>query len=422
MSMQVSYKKQFVFFLMLLVVLFVSIEGFARVYEHYNLPYTCDVTKSEANQHLDINFRKQLCRDFREMAFYNEPIHHLVPNQHLPTININQHGLRGPEFSIQKPDNTYRIFVLGGSTAFGAGATSDKATIPSYLQQRFDSENLPVRVQVINAGIPFINSYEESRLVKEKYLEFDPDLFIVYDGWNDISRPPIRDNGTHVDFGEKYGTKEKRFLKEGATLIAKKIIPPGSNTTIFTEKNEDSIEEQFTQNLKAFLHNIKAIRVLQTLPDDMSRAFEESDFVIIKTPPRVQIVKYGQENTELKVSLWEERWKEICRLGKIHDFNVIITVQPIVGSSNRTLSPFEDAAYIRQNNEQKLIVLDSLAMALGNFDRDCIKTADLRKIFDGINEPVYTDAVHMVDFGNEIVAQNIFEIALPIVSESIKNN
>jgi len=418
MSMRVSYKKQCILFLMLFVILFLSIEGFARLYEHYNLPYTCDVTKSEANQHLDLNLRKQICYDFREMAYYNEPIHHLVPNQHFPTININEHGLRGPEFSKQKPDNTYRIFFVGGSSAFGTGATSEKATIAGFLQQKFDAENIPIHVEVINAGIPFINSYEESRLVKEKYLEFEPDLFIIYDGWNDISRKPIIDNGTHIKIGSDY-TEEKRLLKEGSSVISKTIIHHNTNATIIAEKNEDSIEEQFTQNLKAFLHNIKAIRVIQTLPDDISKAYRESNVIIIKPPPPVQVVKYNQKYTDLRVSLWVERWKEICELGRIYDFNVIISVQPFLGSSNRTLSSYEDSAYIRSNSEQKLIALDSFANALGNFDGYCIKTADLRNIFDGINEPIYTDAVHIADFGNEIVAQKMFEITLPVIKESL---
>jgi len=225
MPVRVSYKKQFTFFLMLLVVLFLSFEGFARAYEVFHLPYTCDVAKSEANLHLDLNMRKQLCYDIREVAYYNEPIHHIVPNQHFPTININEHGLRGPEFTKQKPDDTYRIFVVGGSTTFGGGATSDKATIPGFLQKKFDSIDLPFHVEVINAGIPFINSYEESRLVKEKYLDLDPDLFIVYDGWNDITRPPIIDNGTHVQFKKDF-IKEKHLLSNGSSVISKKIIPP----------------------------------------------------------------------------------------------------------------------------------------------------------------------------------------------------
>jgi len=82
MPVRVSYKKQLTFFLMLFVVVLVVFEGFARLYEEYNLPYTCDVTKSEANLHLDLIKRKQICHDFREMAYYNEPIHHIVPNQH----------------------------------------------------------------------------------------------------------------------------------------------------------------------------------------------------------------------------------------------------------------------------------------------------------------------------------------------------
>ena len=44
-------------------------------------------------------------------------------------------GFRGTEFSEIKPSDTYRIFMIGGSTMFGAGATSDETTIPGYLQQ-----------------------------------------------------------------------------------------------------------------------------------------------------------------------------------------------------------------------------------------------------------------------------------------------
>jgi len=48
----------------------------------------------------------------------------------------------------------------------------------------------------------------------------------------------------------------------------------------------------------------------------------------------------------------------------------------------------------------------------------CIKTVDLRNIFDEMEVPIYTDYAHMSDFGNEIVAQKMFESSLPIVKQS----
>ena len=49
--------------------------------------------------------------------------------------NFNIHGFRGDEFSEIKPPNTYRIFMVGGSTLFGSGESSDDATIPGILQK-----------------------------------------------------------------------------------------------------------------------------------------------------------------------------------------------------------------------------------------------------------------------------------------------
>ena len=47
-------------------------------------------------------------------------------------VNINSLGFRGTEFTEIKPNNTFRIFLIGGSQMFGTGSTSDDTT-PSAL-------------------------------------------------------------------------------------------------------------------------------------------------------------------------------------------------------------------------------------------------------------------------------------------------
>ena len=44
----------------------------------------------------------------------------------------NSHGFRGDEFEKEKPDDTFRIFTVGGSTTFGIGAEDDE-TWPAHL-------------------------------------------------------------------------------------------------------------------------------------------------------------------------------------------------------------------------------------------------------------------------------------------------
>jgi len=210
MPVRVSYKKQIIFGIMLLTVTIFVLEGFARLYD-YQFPANCEFSRSDAEENLPINVKHQMCEDFRKIVFIHEPIRHMLPNQHFQTININEYGFRGTEISKQKPEDTFRIFVLGGSTTFGAGSTSDQTSIPGYLQTKLTSANLPFEIEVINAGVSGAHSYGESRLIKERLLQFEPDLFIVYDGWNDaVSRITI-DNGTHVKVGSDEPKKKGVF-------------------------------------------------------------------------------------------------------------------------------------------------------------------------------------------------------------------
>ena len=101
--------------------------------------------------------------------------------------NLNSLGFRGDEFSSVKPLDTYRIFMVGGSTMFGSGASSDETTISGILQKIFDSDiSITQKIEVINVGMQGANSNVELDLIGEKLVTFSPDLVIVYDGLNDL--------------------------------------------------------------------------------------------------------------------------------------------------------------------------------------------------------------------------------------------
>ena len=99
--------------------------------------------------------------------------------------SLNFHGFRGPEVTLEKPPNTYRVFVVGGSTTYGAGVI-DSETIPSLLQKKFNESDPEQSFEIINAGISAGKAPDEAILIKEKLSKFSPDLIIVYDGWNDM--------------------------------------------------------------------------------------------------------------------------------------------------------------------------------------------------------------------------------------------
>ena len=371
MSVQVSYSKQFLVGIFFIVIIIISLEGFARVYDMW-YPSGCILLKSDIYQNLELEDKRNICDDFRELKFGDWPFYQMLPDQHFQTININSHGFRGAEFSAIKSEDTYRIFVVGGSTTFGTGTTSDSTTIPGFLQEKFNEEEFSKNIQVINAGISGLFSGTEVGLIKEKILDFEPDLIIVYDGWNDIGK-----NFDYYYDGINDGVDEDNILKEKDTFY------------------------EVGETLFAYS---KLIKIIYSNLDLLPMSF---------AGPAV----YPFEGTEIetKADIWTSRWIEVCDLGRNSGFDVVITVQPILGSSERALSEFEQNQFEWKENERRLPALQIYANQLKEIDNHCSATGDFQRIFDGNNQPLYLDSVHLGEEGNKIVSEKIYDLILPIV-------
>ena len=116
----------------------------------------CNLENAESLKKIDYFSKRQICYDQQNLVYSQNPILSLIPNQHLKTVNINSDGFRGSEL---ETDYTYRVFVIGGSTVFGAGLPSDEFTIPSKLEKLLNEQEN--KTEVINAGISSITSFEE---------------------------------------------------------------------------------------------------------------------------------------------------------------------------------------------------------------------------------------------------------------------
>ena len=181
MSVQVSYKKQGIFAIVLLLVILVTIEIASTIWWYGQI--NCEFENNEIFQQMSSSEKYQLCTDLHSIRTSGME---LIPDQETQSITINSFGFRGDDFSSNKPENIFRIFMLGGSTMFGYGATSNFTTIPGYFEDILQRNTEFYEIQVINAGIQGADSYDELILLENKILGFDPDMIIVYDGWNDL--------------------------------------------------------------------------------------------------------------------------------------------------------------------------------------------------------------------------------------------
>ena len=346
------------------------------------------------------------------------------PDQHYPTISINSYGFRGPEFEVQKPEGTYRVFVIGGSSTLGAG-TADNATIPAHLERMYRESELPFRVEVINAGIPGAQSYIEHMLVKDRILEMDPDLLIVYDGYNDIvvsiNNPGIGEpafqkgirDGTFLEIYDVY-----LYWKSVYEVVKKhsKIIYLIKMHTLQHDRGYDD---------SPVLPKV-AMSELENVPVWSSRGRGFSGTTDTCLP------------THFQVLMWKERWSEICDIGRERGFHVLITVQPVLGSGNQTMTSYYEALYAERDGAFMADGIRHYADALDGLSSSCPHTLDLTHAFDGhiddtsgvvgegggerggggkvpASGAALLDLVHLSDYGNMVIASKIHDASIPII-------
>lgn len=346
MSVQVGYKKQFFLYLLLFLILIVTIESGIRIYDHY-YP-SCSFFDSDVFLEMDDNLKRTICHDNSKLKWSIIPLR-LEPNQNFETLNVNSDGFRGPEL---QENSKYRIFIVGGSTVFGVGATSDNHTIPGYLQQFFDKQFPDEDIEIINAGIPKAYSSTEAEFIKNSLVNYNPDLIVIYDGWNDLN------------------------------------------------------------------HSYKQFESIDSSPtDELIRMINRSDYLTPKVLIQ-QYFNYQRTSTNImdfdssyiseKANLWKNNLEETCKNSEVQNLKTVIILQPLLGTGNKILSEEEMHYYEHYDSKTMIKYYESYAENLNDLINSCNKTIDLRDVFDPYEQTVYYDAGHISDFGNKIVASEIY--------------
>ncbi len=95
------------------------------------------------------------------------------------SVDINSHGLRGPETPYAKPAGTFRILNLGDSVVMGWG-TREEDTYGQQLEHLLNSQGGDKRkYEVINAGVPGWNLENELAYLQAEGLKYEPDLILL---------------------------------------------------------------------------------------------------------------------------------------------------------------------------------------------------------------------------------------------------
>lgn len=123
----------------------------------------------------------------------------------------NSLGFRDREHAIEKQEGVYRAVVLGDSIVQGFGIENDEDLLTSVLSRQLKDAGR--NVEIFNFGVSGYNTQQEVETLREKGLQYRPDLVVVMYCLNDTSLccGPI--------LGNLLKEREKR-LQDGSRLTA----------------------------------------------------------------------------------------------------------------------------------------------------------------------------------------------------------
>lgn len=96
---------------------------------------------------------------------------------HLARFTTNARGMRDHEASLAKPENTFRVAVVGSSFALPTGVELGEA-FHSRLEERLSRERAPTRYEFLNFAVGMYSPRQSLAMLELRALDFDPDLVL----------------------------------------------------------------------------------------------------------------------------------------------------------------------------------------------------------------------------------------------------
>jgi lysophospholipase L1-like esterase len=329
-----------------------------------------------------------------------------APNYHnTKGIHHNAQGFREDvDTPREKGANTYRIFIMGGSTAYGLQSMSrygqekysvlrNSETIDTYLEEYLRGKVGDRKVEVINAAITSQYSHHHLIYINQTVLKYDPDMVVFIDGFNDYFQ-----YGKGFDQFRDYGYQERAHLYMGPPTI--EAWMGYSGWWLFRKSH--------------FVH--LASKTLRPIWIAIKSAGQD----------RVHIdVDSALHNLEINAKANFMKMVERNSLILRHEgVAPVFVLQPeIVFTQSKVLSPLERQIYeeldqqwqenfVEFKNKARPRVVEYLQQSTTRTGSVFLDTTD---IFGGLEEDAYTDYCHLTPRGNKRLAERIGERILPLL-------
>lgn len=357
-----------------------------------------------------------------QLAVKRSPIvgYRLVGNQKNNFWQINEQGFRSDQpIHIEKPKDEVRIFILGGSTAFGQLSSNNQKTIATQLETRFNQQvaaqksapnkfrpdvlpyyadeldkalALPPRIRenryrVVNAAVPgYISSNELSQLATE-ILPYKPDFIVLLNGYSDLLLP-----STH----------------EGADV-------PGTEALL--ESAPRHMMVGFGHQLKGFFRQFFLVRGFDywILRPQLALKQMIPPITDSETPVQERLPKDPKE-LEGRIDRYRQNLQQMARLTSASKVPLIVALQPEVSTRNADKrSPREKEILKQLGNDYPQLIKASytqLQLSIDQVKRDVpqgLTSMNLTDAYSNYSGEAFQDVIHLTDDANTVISNRIFD-------------
>lgn len=321
---------------------------------------------------------------------------------------FNNHGFkRYTDTELQKADGVTRIFVMGGSTAFGSqampgsvylkisgqGEYSTDETISAWLEKLLQEKYPDRRFEVINAAVNWSKLHQQMLHYLRKLRSFKPDLVISIDGQNDSSL---------------------------------KIRPSQLNSwDVVIRDFEKSLSSNFKYKLRPVFRNshfsyLMAMLMFRTGTPAIDEALVEKYSVVERPSDYEQrISEYYRSEAQLVDTGVSEYMKNLQYFAGILEADKVrymFLLQPLthldtVKPMTRKERAIQGYIFSRLENQYYRDNFYAKVIRQGELMRKEQGVAfwSFQDIFGGVEGDVYTDYCHFSSYGNKVFAQKLMQ-------------
>jgi len=342
-------------------------------------------------------------------------------------IHHNGQGFRhDEEITIQKPPNTVRIFLLGGSAAYGhEGVYRDldpewvriynRDLIDVHLQKVLQEKHPERNWQVINAATTEFRMHQHLALIQSQLLLYQPDLIIFMDGHNDMSGII---GSTTLPYDPHARTPhEEEFYSS--------VYPHSWQSWLFI-------------NAAWLRHNSVLFDLLQRKAIAKSR--EETFGAVDRGKP----VRTPVQLEDLSPALQQRAMENLAQAGyyvrmveRLHNalasegVEAVFSLQPELILSSKPLTPVEAklAEHVKAISGPYVIYMYEHLRP--RISQDVAESAarnhyvyvDLNDVFRDVKERTFSDYCHLLPMGNQLIAQRLYDSLSPeLIARLIAKN